>query len=387
MLVLGLSLFNAVVWRDTLYLNYAAYVLSVGLVQMTLTGVGGQFFWPHHAVWNDLASVILPTLSAAMLVMFIQAVVADHASTLIRGVFAALVVIGVALAGAFLLFDRQLVFGLVNAYFLLVFALSTAVLIRYALRQRGHAWWFVAGLVSLFIGALFPVLRNYGLLSVSVWTQYGAQMGAAIEIPLLLVGLHLRSRQRRDAHVRSSALDTRDAMTGLANDRTTRQNLHAMVLRMKHKVHGGCVMRVRLANYNAIVQEFGLQAVGIAMVRATSCVNEAIRTEDMAGRLKNGDFVIQLEGRLDEDKAMQTGAKIVARGLATNKAQPGNTTLKFHVALVVNPDGTQGADELLEQLDQLLASIARAPQRTVRVLRTVHVQAFRDSTLAPDDVA
>ena len=52
-LVILLSLFNAVSWRDPIHLYYAVQVVLVGLGIMSLTGIGGEYLWPNNGWWND----------------------------------------------------------------------------------------------------------------------------------------------------------------------------------------------------------------------------------------------------------------------------------------------------------------------------------------------
>ena len=129
---------------------------------------------------------------------------------------------------------RDPVFRLANYYFLAGHSPLVGSLVWHARARSVHGWWLVAGLSAMFAGAVFTAMRNLGVMPMNGLTQYGAQIGAAIEIPLLMIGLYLRSRDRRDALVRRAALQTRDPVTGLANDRVTRERVDHLVQRLSH---------------------------------------------------------------------------------------------------------------------------------------------------------
>lgn len=59
------------------------------------------------------------------------------------------------------------------------------------------------------------LLRLAGWLPVSFGTQYAVVVAMALEVPLLMVALNIRLRERHGAHISEIALSSQDALTGL----------------------------------------------------------------------------------------------------------------------------------------------------------------------------
>jgi hypothetical protein len=75
------------------------------------------------------------------------------------------------------------------------------------------------GAAPLAIGALFPLARTAGLLPIGFWTTHGMQIAIAIELPILLVVMVLRSQHRREHVRRIHGLDRIDPATASSTPR------------------------------------------------------------------------------------------------------------------------------------------------------------------------
>lgn len=376
-LVVVLSTVNAYTLREPVHGVYAFHVLVLALTQSTLTGVAGLFFWPDHPRWNDLSATVLPMFSLAALAWFVRTVVSPPPRPWLGWLLWAYAGVGLLFAVLFATIGRDPVFRLANYYFLAGIPLLLGTLVWHARVRSVHGWWLVAGVSALFSGAVFTAMRNLGVVPMNVVTQYGAQLGAALEIPLLMIGLYLRSRDRRDGLVRRAALQTRDAVTGLANDRVTRERVDHLVHRLALQPGTACVMRVRVGNLRQVFDEHGIQVMAGATLHAASCLALITREGDTAGRLKDGDFVLILERTLTEDQAMQEAARVVARGLAYSRRMPPGVTIRFHVAISLAGHAAGDATRLLDGLAGVLDEITRSPQRVIRIAPALSAPASR----------
>lgn len=371
MLVVGLSVLNWLAWRDRLHLTYAVYVVSVGFTQMSLTGLAGQFIWPNAPRWNDFSAVVLPLLSAAMASWFIYDLVAERASRWLRGLLAACCAAGLLLAAGFSVFDREWMFGLANGYFASCLVLGLGALSAYARRNPRVGGWFLAGFMALSVGALFAVLRNLGLLPVSPLTQFGTQIGGALEIPLLLVGLYFRSRERHDNQIRLSALARVDPLTGLSTHRVLMERLEHLLQRQRRYPGQGVVLRVRVGNRLALREEFGLEALQVVLVHTGACVARIASDGDTVARHRDGDFVLLLDDSLSREQVAEIAQRIIARGLMIHsKRLPAGAAPRLLVAAALAPARTQDAAALLGALDRLLGEIEAHPTKALRFLAT-----------------
>ena len=363
LLVMCVNVFNWIAWRDRLHLTGAAYVYTIGLTQIALTGVGGQFFWPDSPVWNHYASVVLPLLGATMAGWFTYRVVAGRASAGWRWALIVYCLVGLALLGSFAVFDRDPVFRLVNLYFALCTPVCIFAMVAYALRHPRVGWWFVAGFAALFFGALLAVLRNLGLVPMSPLTQFGAQIGAGLEVPLLLVGLYFRSRERRDNLTRAGALGHIDPLTGLSNHRVLLERL----AHSAHRVSEPAVLRVRVGNAAQLREAYGADVLQAALVLAGGCVTHVAREGDTVARHRDGDFVLLLGGRPGREQVAEAAQRIIARGLAQTPDLPERQSLRLLVAAAVPPLALQG-EPLLHALGELLAELQARPGKALRYL-------------------
>ncbi len=374
-LVVVLGAFNSVVLRDPLYAFYAVNILMLSITQSTLTGLAGQFFWPDHPWWNDVASMVMPVLGLLTASAFVLAVIRPVPWRWLLRLFQVFMAAGLVIALVILTVGRNPGFLLANLYFLAGIPLCLGPLIWFSRARSRFGWWLVAGMSGLFLGGLFIPLRNAGFMPLNTLTQIGPQIGAAMEIPLLLIGLHLLSRRRRDALVRRAALQTRDPVTGLLNDRLTRERLDHLVQRMKGQPGGSCVMRVRIGNYGQVVADYGIQAGAVTSAHAASCLGLITREGDSLGRLRDGDFLLVLERRLTEGQAMQEATRAVARGLAQSTQAPVSPPIRLFVAISLTAHESRNAESLLAQMNLLLLDIATNPQKVIRVAQSRQVPA------------
>ncbi len=195
----------------------------------------------------------------------------------------------------------------------------------------------LAGVTVLVAGSLWPLVRNLGLIGPSFLTDNGPQLGAALEIPLVLIGLYFRGRERRDSRVRLEALSHTDPLTGLGNHRVLMLRLSQLLARARRDPALGAVMRVRVANLHAINEQYGREAMEAAMVRAAECVARGAIEGDTVAREQGGDIVLVMEGQSTRTQIAETGRNIIARGLKFSRRLPRGVTLHFNVAAACAP--------------------------------------------------
>jgi two-component system, sensor histidine kinase LadS len=272
------------------------------------------------------------------------------------------------LAVNFLVLGRKY-FILFNYYSVFGMALMIAVLAWYARRRPKAGLWVLAGFVVLTTSVMLPVLRNLGYLPVNFATRYGAQIGGALEIPLVLIGLYFRSRDRRDNRLRLQTMSRADPLTGLANHRVLVDHLELLLRRAQGDAQFGAVLRVRVGNLDAIRNEHGREAAEAALLRAAECVARQASQSDTVGREQGGDLVLVMEGQVPRELAAAAGRNIIARGLKFSGQLPPGVTVWLHVAAACAPLPVGNAANLLGVLDQELDRIAG--DRSGRALRIV----------------
>ena len=369
LLVVILSGLNAFNWRDPIHLIYAIYVAVLGAAQLSLTGLAGEYFWPNSAWVNDMAAVVLPMFSAAWAALLIHRLVVERGHYWVSGLLISVMVMACTFSMAFLLMGRSSVFHASNLAYLYFFVVLIGTMAWFARRRPRVGLWALAGFLCLLAGSVFPVFRNLNWVPINFYTQFGAQIGAAMEIPLLLVALYFRSRERRDNQVRLAALSRVDPLTGVASQRLLLERLDHLLQRHKRDPQIGAVLRVRLANSAAIRTEGGLETVQAALVRAGACATVPALESDTVGRYLDGDFVVLLEGKSSASLVADAAQRIIAQGLRQSRRLPGGVVLQLHVACADASMLKDDAVTLLERVGGVLDEIANHPTKPLRFLR------------------
>lgn len=376
-LVVVLSCFNAWNWRDPIHLVYAGYVVILGAGQLSLTGLAGEYFWPYNAWWNDIAAVVIPMLSAGWAALLVHWLVIERGHHFMSASLVSVMVVSLIYAGGFLLFGRSSLFYSSNLAYLYFLPVLLGSLIWFSMRRPSVGMWALAGFLCLFVGSIFPIMRNLNLIPISFYSQFGAQIGAALEIPLVLVALYFRSRERRDTQVRLSALSRTDPLTGVASHRLLMDRLEHLLERHQRDSQVGAVLRVRLVNGADIRTSYGASLAQAALVRAGACVAMPAQVSDTVGRHNDGDFVLLMEGRTSESQVTDVAQRIIAEGLRPGRNLPGDLMLQLHVACVSCPLPKKDGERLLRHLGGLLDEIARHDPR--RALRFLHYKSGTQS--------
>lgn len=367
-LVILICTVNAYSWRDSIHFYYAAYVLVIAFGQLSLTGLAGEYFWPDNPWWNDAASNVLPVTGAALGHLFMRELVRARGAAWAARLMLLMSVAGAVLALCFLSVGRDPFFAISGPYYLLSFVIYLGVAAWYAWRIPRVGLWVLAGVLAVLAGSVFPVLRNMQLVPVSFMTQYGAQLGVALEIPLLLIALYLRSGERRDNRARVGSMARVDPLTGAANHRVMIERLQQLLAHQLRDPEAGVALRIRIGNIQQIRDEYGLQVAQMALVHAGACITKIAREGDTVGRHRDGDFVLILQGRVPREQISEMGQRLIARGLAPSELLPPGAVLQLKVAIAAAPFRTAGVVPLLQALDAMVTEMVARPGKALRFL-------------------
>ena len=370
LLVVILSVANTATWRDSIHLYYAVHVVLIGLAILSITGLSGEYLWPDAPWWTDKASLVLPALSLGWMGLFVRKLVVERAHWTVSVALLANVAAGVTMAIGFLLNGRANFNAVPSVYTIPSMVLILAVLAWYAVLRPAVGLWVLAGWTVLAAGSLLPMLRSLGVLPVSFFTEFGLQIGGAVEIPLVLAGLYLRSRERRDNLVRLGALARTDPLTGVANHQVLVRRLDALLRRARRDAEAGAVVRVHVVNLEAIRADYGREAAESALLQATDCVVRESREGDTVARERTGDLVLLVERAMSREQVTAACRNIIARGLKFSGRLPPRVTLTLRVVAACAPLPPVNAATMLVRLEAGLQEMARE-NRALRVLGLV----------------
>ncbi len=369
-LIAFITFLNAAVNRDRNFATYGVFVVLLALSQLAYLGVGAQHLWDGWLRWNEVATFVLPGMTAAAALWFARTVTepARFSRTLDAVVWAVIAAVLGAVAmdtwvqtrASFLLFMSLTVLGLLLGMVLigLVWAKGEDAYIRL----------IAAGFLPVVVMAMFPVARGLDLLPPSLLTRYGLSMGAALEMPILFYALTLRGSRRRETDVRSAALSRTDAMTGLAHHRSLLQRLESSLLRCVRQKHSCALLAIKLVNWDAIVSEYGAEAGEKSLVVTASILRSTITDIDLAARVDDQEFMLLLDGPASAGKANECAQQVIARGLQHNEALPPTVALRYNVAVAMLPDMDFDAAGSIQWLHDAVNAMRPESRRQIRAL-------------------
>lgn len=374
MLVSLVCLALARAMRDRSFLHYVLYVGLIGIAHACFTGIAAQYLWPQATTWSDLSNFFFTSLAAAACLWFVRSVIKPNLYSPTLDVF------------TLLLIAAQVVVTFVDAVFpsAVGFQTNNAITITAALTlftMVWHAWrrgdatarWLALGSLPVVLGVAPALLRNVGLVNTGFWTQYGSLIGSAIEMPILLYGLVLRSALRSEGRARATGLPTQDPLTGLSNMRDLLRHIHGAKTRASRYGQQYSLVLIELTNHAWFTKEHGREMADRALVILATRLQLITRDVDHAGRIDENHFVLLIEGPCTPSYVAKVAAQVVASAHRPSDLLPVGASIKLRVtcALMPDPKALELGDDANAQLGWLVhssESLQADPRKQVRTL-------------------
>ena len=374
LLTLAVSCVQAVAWQERIHFWYATFVAVATLTQLAATGLAGEYFWPAAAWWNDRSFSTLPIASSVLLHLLLKRLMSEQLARWGRHWLLFISGLGLVVMAGSLAPDRAPFIPTFAPYYLLSLLTYLAAAAWYAWRLPRVGMWVLAAVVCLCSGAIFPVLRLLGELPSTIATQYGAQAGVAFQIPLLMVALFFRSREKRANLLRMGALQRIDPLTGMGNHWVLLQQITRL---QRASSSSGAVMRIRISNIQAVRKDHGLQGAQAAVVHAGALAAALMPEGDSVARHRDGDLLLVLKGPVTRAWLLDAGQRLIARGLAGVSGAVPLVSLQLKIAVLVAPFEPVEPTALLQLLDSLIQGMAQRSGTGLRI-------AGQRSRTAPD---
>lgn len=360
-LLLALLVYNLFLYlslRDPLYLIYVAFISCLAIGQAGLSGLVGQFMWPHNAWLTNLAPTAAVSAAGFFGAMFVQRFLADtprrlhlqwlmplisgaYAATFVCVIFWSYHLAAIAVNLVSLLFAASAFFlGAVSLYF----------------REPG-ARFFVLAWVSFLSGVTVISLHNLGILPSNVLTSNALAIGSGLEMLLLSLALGdrindiqyardhaqaqaLQIRQQMLENVRDSErlLEARvaertlelerayqqlqqsqqlleqqakhDALTGLANRALLAERLTEAQARADRNQDRFALLVADLDRFKSINDQCGHAAGDEVLIEIARRLKTVVRATDVVARMGGDEFVLVLESLNDPADMPGLQAKI-----------------------------------------------------------------------------
>ena len=392
-ILLALFVYNLVLWislRDASYFWYLCHISAFGLVLFTLNGLGFEYLWPGSP-W--LADHMVPISICLALLAMLQ-----FARTFLELPQRAprFNLVTIALIGFFV------VFGIASLW--LPYRISTPVASRAVLvgvlwilfatihvLRRGYtpARLLLLAWAMFLLGTAIFTLLAFGALPKTFATEYGVQIGSALEMLLLSIALGYRYAQLRnenqrianeanrqlernvalrtqelqqalaqlkDAHEKLQDSSRRDALTGLYNRSYFHEGFDRLIAGCREARRPLSLLMVDLDHFKSINDVHG-HLVGDDCLRwAARRIGRALRPHDaLLARFGGEEFVVVLPNH-DLHEAVAV-AEEVRRALVDGACESQGLRLRISASIGVHtiaPDAVDDIDDALDTADKAL---------------------------------
>lgn len=342
MLLYNLMIFLSI--REISYFHYLHFISGAILFQMTLNGLAYEYVWPNSPQWGAAAVPALICFALIGMLNFSRSflnlgVHLPRANRWLRYHSYLLAALGVSA----LLADYAIVIKLVTANALIaavaVFACGGISL----LKGERQARYFLLAWAALLAGIAAYVLKTFDLLPSTLLTEYGLQIGSALEAVLLSFALahrmtllkdeneriqaeakqQLEQRVQQRTHELGVALDNlsaanaalqalnlTDGLTGIKNRKYFDVHLANEVKRASRGSLPLSLLMIDIDHFKQVNDQYGHLA-GDACLRAvaTTLLGCLLRPGDDVVRYGGEEFAILLP-QTDEAGAVQLANKI-----------------------------------------------------------------------------
>jgi len=302
-LMLAMILYNSFLFlslRERTYFYYVLYIFFFSFLMLAHQGLGFQFFWPDSPDWQQKAIPFFTSSTGLFLGLFMRNFL-EHPRYLPRldiGLRASIWLQGIV-APISLFLPVAISAHLVIGIGLLIVPL--ALVSGFFLLRQGHraARFFYLAFSVLMVGVVLFNLTAIGLLPANPWTGSGLQIGSAIEVVLLSLGLgdRINTAQKQVIAAQNQAVDELRRVDRLKDEflantsHELRTPLHGIIgITEALLARGGLTEQARL----------DLDLVAASGRRLASLVGDIL---DFS-RLRNADLTLHLRA-VDLDSVVQ----------------------------------------------------------------------------------
>lgn len=395
-ILLALFVYNLVLWitlRDASYFWYLFHITAFGLVLFTLNGYSFEHLWPNNP-W--LANVAVP-LSICLAIIGMQQFsrnFLEMPKRFPRGNIVSLCVIAVCFllgVAALWLPYRIATPWATRAVIVSVLWTVTAAIV---ILRRGYvpARLFLVAWALFLTGAAMIAALAFGLLPKNMMTEYGVQIGSALEMLLLSIALSyryasLRNENERiaaeanlqlerkvaqrtqevrstlmqleDAHRRLRDSSRRDGLTGLYNRTHFHENFERMLKEAREQGQPLSLLMIDLDHFKSINDKYGHLAGDDCLRWAAQRIGQSLRVHEtsLVARFGGEEFVAVLPGH-DLRSAVNV-AESVRKRLVDEPCVSGTHQLRVSASIgvhTVEPQTDIDSDAALSVADQALYS-------------------------------
>jgi diguanylate cyclase (GGDEF)-like protein len=356
-------------FHDRAFAWYAVYVLLASLSVASFTGAAAHLLWPGFDALRDAPTSMLSCGSVAAALLFVRSTLGlRRRMPLQDSIVLALAATGAVLTVLPAFAAKAVYLPLVGGYITL--ASASVMMLAGAAWWRGDVVgrWVFAAHAPMVVAAVTAAFRVVGWAHIPFSAQNLVVAALAIEVPLLLVALFIRSRDRHSAEIREQALSTHDALTGLLAAHLFHDRLRQVIARHRRGGEGAAVMYIELVNHGRIRDYFGGAVADQSLLRSVIKLRRLLGDVDTVSRLGDARFGVILEGATQRSSVTERASRLIAGGLMPLPGLKPEVTLQFHVAALLLHELPLEPEQVDAALAEQLARMSPRTRRPIRFL-------------------
>ena len=188
MIIYNLFIFFSV--RDLSYFYYVMYIAMYAMTQLSLNGLAFEYLWPNWPWWGNRSLPFFIGMTTFFVVPFSQSYLRMKQNTpRLHRLWYGFAVLAAFVVGASLFLNYGLTIQITVAT--LVIGSSSLLITGTIIWRQGFraARFFMLAWVTFLAGIIAVALKSAGILPTMFVTEYGVQIGSALEVILLSLGL------------------------------------------------------------------------------------------------------------------------------------------------------------------------------------------------------
>jgi diguanylate cyclase (GGDEF)-like protein len=397
-ILLALFFYNLILWvtlRDRSYFWYMVHISAFGLVLFCLNGLAFEYLWPRNTWLQEHCVPVSICLAQIGMQQFVRIFLeleqrwrrADRVSLVLIGLFSLL-----GIASLFL--PYRVSTTLASA--MVLPSVAWVAIVGVIVLRRGYrpARVFLAAWSAFLLGTAAYTLVAFGVLPKMFLTEYGVQIGSALEMILLSFALAYRYAALRNENERlvkdtneklelkvaertaelTVALDRlaevnrRDGLTGVFNRHHFREQLDALLCDSRTGPRNLGVLMVDIDHFKRINDSLGHLAGDECIRNVAQCMRDTLEPfGGIVARFGGEEFVAALPG-CNESRALEA-AEAVRQRIATRRVEVDGRTVQLTVSVgVYNLDAyrLENPDDALRRADEALYNAKEQGRNCVR---------------------